>query len=111
MEKSSGGSERLPLLHVDVSPQYYEHSGMEGAQGGEGRGAGPEGQDSGQLFRWKKSDFFIYFGIFTRIEHVGSSRVYSEVHLAAERDTTWGLGVRAMGEGSREGVGRGHRQR
>ena len=40
-----------------------------------------------------------------------SSRVYSEVHIAAEQDTTRGLGVRAMGEGSREGMGRGHRPR
>ena len=40
-----------------------------------------------------------------------SSRVYSDVQITAEQDTTRGLGVRAMGEGSREGMGRGHRQR
>ena len=40
-----------------------------------------------------------------------SSRVNSEVHIAAEQDSTWGLGVRAMGDGSREGMGRIHRQR
>ena len=40
-----------------------------------------------------------------------NSRVYSKVHITAERDTTWGLGVRVVGEGSREGMGRGHRQR
>ena len=40
-----------------------------------------------------------------------NSRVYSKVHIMTEQDTTRGLGVRAMGEGSREGMGRGHRQR
>ena len=44
-------------------------------------------------------------------EHVNGSGGYSEVHLAAEHDTTLGLVVRALGEGSREGMGRGHRQR
>ena len=68
--------------------------GLEGI-GGEGqvqRGSCSTGK--------KKSGFVVYFGIIPQVEHVSSSSV-SEVNIVAERDTAWGLGLRAVGEGSR----------
>ena len=91
MEKSSGGSERLPLFHIDVGPQYYEYSGMEGAQGGDGRGAGPEGQDLGYQFHWWRSDH-------------SSSTDHSRILIGAEQNTTLELGA---GGRQQEGMGGG----
>ena len=85
------GKRKLPLLHIDVGPQYYDHSGMEGAQGGEGRGVGPEGQDLSQLFHWWRSDH-------------SSSTVHSGILIGAEQNTTLELGA---GGRQQEGVGGG----
>ena len=59
----------------------------------------------------RQQHFLFVFRDFIETEHVNGSGGYSEVHLAAEPDTTRGLVVRAFWEGSREGMGRGHRQR
>ena len=61
---------------------------MEGAQGGEGRGAGPEGQYLGQLFHWWRSDN-------------SSSTDHSGILMGAEQNTTLELGAAG---GQQEGV-------
>ena len=86
--------------------------GWRGLEGVEERG-GTRGriQTNCSAGKVRQQHFLFVFRDFIETEHVNGSGGYSEVHLAAEHDTTQGLVVRALGKGSREGMGRGHRQR